>query len=53
VPLGDFKVGDAGTATFSGTGVPTVGGVVIALTHEPTPGAKAPTGPIISKGSVS
>lgn len=53
VALGDFKVGDTGTAAFSGTGVTTVNGVVIALTREPTPGAKAPTGPIVSKGIVS
>ena len=50
VPLGSFKVGDAGIAYFEGTGLPATGGIVLALTLEPGPGATSPTMPIISKG---
>jgi anti-sigma-K factor RskA len=50
VPLGSFKVGRAGTAFFEGSGLPTTGSIVLALTLEPGPGATTPTMPIISKG---
>ena len=50
VPLGSFKVGDAGIAYFEGAGLPATGGIVLALTLEPGPGATSPTMPIISKG---
>ena len=50
-PLGDFTVGDAGLAYFEAGGLPTSGGLVLALTLEPGPGATTPTMPIISKGA--
>ena len=50
VPLGSFTVGNAGTAVFDGSGLPTSGPLVLALTREPGPGATTPTMPIISKG---
>jgi anti-sigma-K factor RskA len=50
VPVGSFTVGNAGTAVFEGSGVPTAGPLVLALTREPGPGATTPTMPIISKG---
>jgi hypothetical protein len=50
VPLGSFTVGNAGTAVFEGSGLPTSGPIVLALTREPGPGATTPTMPIISKG---
>lgn len=53
VPLGSFKVGNSGTAIFEGGGLPTVNGIVLALTLEPGPGAKTPTAPVITKGVAS
>lgn len=53
VPLGSFPVGRAGTAFFEGDGLPTGGGIVLALTLEPGPGAATPTEPIISKGTAA
>jgi hypothetical protein len=53
VPLGDFKVGSDGTASFRAGGLPTASGIVLALTLEPGPGATAPTLPIVSKGVAS
>ena len=50
VPLGSFKVGNAGTASFEATGVAPADGIVLALTLEPGPGAQTPTLPLISKG---
>jgi len=50
VPVGSFTVGNAGTAVFEGSGVPSAGPLVLALTREPGPGATTPTMPIISKG---
>jgi anti-sigma-K factor RskA len=50
VPLGGFQVGTDGTASFRASGLPTTSGIVLALTLEPGPGAKAPTLPIVSKG---
>ena len=49
-PLGGFTVDSSRTAYFSGTGLPTADGIVLALTLEPQPGATTPTMPIISKG---
>jgi anti-sigma-K factor RskA len=53
VPLGSFTVGRAGTAFFEGDGLPTGGGIVLALTLEPGPGAATPTEPIVSKGTAA
>lgn len=53
VPLGGFKVGDAGIALFEGDGLPTDPGIVLALTLEPAPGATAPTTPVLSLGTTS
>ena len=53
VPLGSFAVGNAGTAYFQGSGSPTDGGIVLALTREPAAGATAPTLPIVSSGTAS
>jgi len=53
VPLGSFKVGRAGTAFFEGVGLPTSGGILLALTLEPGPGATTPTMPIIVKGEAT
>ena len=50
VPLGSFKVGNNGTASFQADGVPTTDGILLALTRELGPGAQTPTMPIISKG---
>ena len=50
VPLGGFKVGQDGTASFHAGGLPTASGIVLALTLEPGPGATTPTLPIITKG---
>ena len=50
VPLGGFEVGGDGTASFRASGLPTAAGIVLALTHEPGPGATTPTLPIVSKG---
>jgi anti-sigma-K factor RskA len=53
VPLGDFQVDDAGTAFFTGDGLPSEPGIVLALTLEPGPGATSPTLPIVSLGTAS
>jgi hypothetical protein len=53
VPLGDFKVGTAGTGTFTAPGLPTEPGIVLALTREPGPGATTPTMPIVSAGQAT
>lgn len=53
VPLGDFQVDSAGTAFFTGDGLPTEPGIVLALTLEPGPGATAPTLPIVSLGTAT
>jgi anti-sigma-K factor RskA len=50
VAIGDFTVGSDGTASFAAPTSPLASGTVLALTREPTPGATAPTGPIVSKG---
>ncbi len=53
VPVGELAVAGNGTAYLQGSGIPSSAGLVIALTHEPGPGAKAPTLPIISSGTAS
>lgn len=50
VPLGGFRVGNDGTASFRASGLPTASGIVLALTLESGPGATTPTLPIVSKG---
>ena len=50
VPLGGFKVGANGTASFTAGGLPATSGIVLALTREPGPGATTPTSPVVSKG---
>jgi anti-sigma-K factor RskA len=50
VPLGSFVVGQNGTASFEGSGLPATNGIVLALTREPGPGATTPTLPIVSSG---
>ena len=50
VPLGGFKVGANGTASFTAGGLPATPGIVLALTREPGPGATTPTSPVVSKG---
>jgi anti-sigma-K factor RskA len=53
VPLGDFQVDGGGTAFFTGDGLPTANGIVLALTREPGPGATTPTMPIVSLGTAT
>lgn len=53
VPLGDFKVGSAGTGTFTAGGLPTEPGITLALTREPGPGATTPTMPIVASGAAT
>lgn len=53
VPLGDFRVDDAGTALFTGDGLPAEPGIVLALTLEPGPGATAPTLPVVTSGTAT
>jgi anti-sigma-K factor RskA len=50
LPNGSFTVGSDGIASFEVPGAPAEDGLVLALTHEPGPGAKTPTLPIIAKG---
>jgi anti-sigma-K factor RskA len=50
VALGDFTVGSNGTGAFEAATSPVASGTVLALTREPTGGAQAPTGPVVSKG---
>ncbi len=50
VPLGSFKVGANGTASFTAGGLAATAGIVLALTREPGPGATTPTLPIVTKG---
>lgn len=52
-PLGGFQVGSSGIATFSGSGLPTDPGIVLALTLEPAPGAASPTLPVVSLGTAT
>jgi Anti-sigma-K factor rskA/Putative zinc-finger len=50
VAIGSFKVDSSGIGTFEAVGPPVPPGTVLALTHEPAPGATVPTGPVVSKG---
>ena len=50
VPVGNFRVGTAGTGFLQVAGPPSATGIVVALTLEPGPGATTPTMPIISSG---
>ena len=52
VPLGGATVGPTGTAFFTGGGLSTEPGAVLALTLEPGPGAKAPSSTPVSSGTV-
>ena len=53
VPLGSFTVGASGTAYFAADGLPSVEGILLALTLEPGPNATTPTMPIISAGAAA
>jgi hypothetical protein len=53
VPIGDFRVGPDGTATFSTAHASLGSGVTVALTLEPGPGATTPTMPIIAVGQAA
>ena len=50
IPIGGFAVGAGGSATFTAPHPSLGGGVTIALTLEPGPGATTPTLPIIAVG---
>lgn len=50
IPLGDFTVSGDGNGSLQAVSSGLASGTVLALTHEPTSGATAPTLPIISKG---
>ena len=50
VPFGNFKVDSTGAGYLEASGLPATPGILLALTHEPGPGATTPTPPIISKG---
>ena len=53
VPIGGFRVGADGSAAFSTNHDALGGGVTVALTLEPAPGATAPTLPIIAAGKAA
>jgi anti-sigma-K factor RskA len=53
VPLGELSVAGNGTAFLQRAGVPPSPGLVVAMTHEPGPGATTPTLPIISSGTAT
>jgi anti-sigma factor RsiW len=53
VPLGDFKVGEAGTGVFRGSTALAAPGAILALTREPGPGATTPTVPVLTIGVLS
>jgi hypothetical protein len=52
-PVGSFSVGGDGLGWLGGFSVPGGGGIVVALTREPGPGATTPTLPIIALGTVA
>ena len=53
VDIGSFTVGSAGTGGGTMTsGAPVAAGATLALTHEPAPGATAPTSTPVSTGTV-
>ncbi|HZM72593.1 MAG TPA: anti-sigma factor [Candidatus Polarisedimenticolia bacterium] len=51
IPIGNFGVASAGTASFTSAPTPAGAGAIVALTREPGPGALTPTLPIISLGT--
>ena len=51
IAIGGFKVDAGGTASFRTQHAVPVGGVTVALTLEPAPGATAPTGEIVAAGA--
>jgi anti-sigma-K factor RskA len=53
VPLGGFKVGEAGTGVFTGSTALAAPGAILALTREPGPGATTPTAPVLTIGVLS
>jgi hypothetical protein len=53
IPIGDFKPGPNGTATFVSVPTSATAGATIALTKEPGPGATTPTMPILSAGQAA
>ena len=53
VPLGGFQVGSNGVGYLETDGLPTQGGVVLALTREPGPGATAPSSDPVSVGTAT
>jgi anti-sigma factor RsiW len=53
MPLGSFRVGGSGVASFEGAGATAQPGVVLALTREHGPGATMPTLPIVSSGAAT
>jgi hypothetical protein len=53
VAIGGFTVGSDGFGYLEADGLPTEGGVVLALTREPGPGATAPSGAPVSTGTTS
>lgn len=53
VPLGGFVVGPAGTGIFSATTALAGPGANLALTLEPGPGATAPSGPVLTIGTLA
>lgn len=53
VALGGFQVDAAGIASFTADGVPVQGGIVLALTLEPGPGATAPSSAPVSLGTAT
>ncbi len=53
VALGGFTVGADGFGYLEADGLPTDGGIVLALTREPGPGATAPSSAPVSTGTTS
>jgi anti-sigma-K factor RskA len=53
VPLGEFRVGAAGTGVFDGSTALAEPGAILALTLEPGPGATTPTPPVLTVGALS
>lgn len=51
IPVGGFEVDSSRTASFTSAPAAVAGGVTVALTLEPGPGATTPTLPIVSLGT--
>jgi hypothetical protein len=51
VNIGEFSVGEEGTATASASAPGAAPGAVLAITLEPSPGATTPTMPIVASGT--